>query len=160
MLKQVAGFETVNSNSANERLDKSWTPAFVPVFPNIPLTSSRKVTLVTVTVTRIMNDALTNGLNGVDAHPNGVSTDQQGAAVNGNGVQFDSPTTPISNSLTASDLKIDMDMQEPESDVRHEPLPIKIDTLENASIAPQVGTPLDPGTLLSSSSFFVSILTI
>ena len=38
----------------------------------------------------------------------------------------------VDNAL-ASD-KIDMDVQEPESDVRHEPLPIKIDKLDNASI--------------------------
>jgi len=42
----------------------------------------------------------------------------------------DSPTTPVSNSV-APDVKIDMDFQEQESDVRHEPLPIKpIDTID------------------------------
>ena len=38
----------------------------------------------------------------------------------------------VDNALTSD--KIDMDIQEPESDVRHEPLPIKIDKLDNASI--------------------------
>jgi hypothetical protein len=42
----------------------------------------------------------------------------------------DSPTTPVSNSV-APDIKIDMDFQEQESDVRHEPLPIKpIDAID------------------------------
>ena len=42
----------------------------------------------------------------------------------------ESPTTPVSNSV-APDVKIDMDFQEQESDVRHEPLPIKsIDTID------------------------------
>lgn len=56
----------------------------------------------------------------------------------------------VENAL-ASD-KIDMDIQEPESDVRHEPLPIKIDKLDNASIRPEVGTPLLPGMFRFSSS--------
>ena len=42
----------------------------------------------------------------------------------------ESPTTPISNSVVP-DVKIDMDFQEQESDVRHEPLPVKsIDTID------------------------------
>lgn len=64
----------------------------------------------------------------------------------------DSPTTPVSNITTASDLKIDMDIQEPESDARHEPLPIKIDKLDHASVLPELGTPLDPGAWCRSSS--------
>lgn len=44
----------------------------------------------------------------------------------------------------ASD-NIDMDHPENESDARHEPLPIKTMDLDDASIVPQVGTPVDPG---------------
>ncbi|KAF8971566.1 Bromodomain-containing protein [Flammula alnicola] len=62
----------------------------------------------------------------------------------------DSPATPIDIAL-APDVKIDMDYQEQESDVRHEPLPIKaidhLDKLDNASTVPQVGTPLDPSAI-------------
>ncbi|KAG5648164.1 hypothetical protein DXG03_006118 [Asterophora parasitica] len=55
----------------------------------------------------------------------------------------ESPATPISN-MVAPDVKIDIDYQEQESDVRHEPLPVK----ELASsIIPQLGTPPDPSTL-------------
>jgi bromodomain-containing factor 1 len=50
---------------------------------------------------------------------------------------------PLSDAII--DMKIDMDIQEPESDARHEPAPNKIDILEDASTAPQVGTPSDPG---------------
>lgn len=53
-----------------------------------------------------------------------------------------SPTTPVDHTL---DMKIHMDIQEPESDVRHEPIPIRVDVkLDHASVAPEVGTPLDP----------------
>ncbi|KAF8807195.1 Bromodomain-containing protein [Phlegmacium glaucopus] len=49
---------------------------------------------------------------------------------NNNSPPTDSPTTPVSNSVVP-DVKIDMDFQEQESDVRHEPLPIKpIDTID------------------------------
>ncbi|KAG5220784.1 transcription factor [Salix suchowensis] len=48
-----------------------------------------------------------NGVNGVDS-PNA-----------------DSPTTPVSSSAIP-DVKIDIDYQEQESDVRHEPIPVKI----------------------------------
>lgn len=56
----------------------------------------------------------------------------------------DSPTTPIS--VTASpDVKIDIDYQEQESDVRHEPLQIKpidrVDKLDGGSFISQVETP-------------------
>ena len=50
---------------------------------------------------------------------------------NGYSPVTESPTTPESISV-APDVKIDMDFQEQESDVRHEPLPIKsIDTIDN-----------------------------
>ena len=43
---------------------------------------------------------------------------------------MDSPQTPLPNSVVP-DVKIDMDFQEQESDVRHEPLPVKpIDTID------------------------------
>jgi len=89
-----------------------------------------------------MNDALTNGHNAAAVHSN--LNGLVNGAINGNDAQSESPTTPVSNNLTASDAKIDMDCQEPESDVRHEPMLNKIDRSENASIVPQVGTPLDP----------------
>ncbi|CAA7264706.1 unnamed protein product [Cyclocybe aegerita] len=62
----------------------------------------------------------------------------------------DSPATPVSTTA-APDVKIDMDYQEQESDVRHEPLPIKpfapFDKRNTDSLAPQVGTPIDPSTI-------------
>jgi len=102
--------------------DKSQLPGFSPPFSQIPLTFLHRSHAVTVTVTRIMNDALPNG------HP-------------------DSPTTPVNNVLTASDMKIDMDIQEQESDVRHDPRPNHI---ENASIAPELGSPVHPGSVVPS----------
>lgn len=56
----------------------------------------------------------------------------------------DSPTTPVS--VTASpDVKIDIDYQEQESDVRHEPLQIKpidrVDKLDGGSFISQVEAP-------------------
>ncbi|KAF8898359.1 Bromodomain-containing protein [Infundibulicybe gibba] len=61
-----------------------------------------------------------------------------------------SPSTPISTVILA-DVKIDIDHQEQESDVRHEPLPLKtIDapaSVDDASVVPEPGTPLDPSML-------------
>ncbi|KAF8213316.1 Bromodomain-containing protein [Mycena galopus ATCC 62051] len=51
--------------------------------------------------------AVVNGVNGVEHSVNGV---------------LDDPTTPVSNAV-ASELKIDIDLPEQESDARHEPLP-------------------------------------
>lgn len=61
----------------------------------------------------------------------------------------DSVATPINNSLV-SDIKIDVDFTEQESDARHEPpaLP-KAELLEDASVVPQVSTPVDPGEYLA-----------
>ncbi|OCH96602.1 Bromodomain-containing protein [Obba rivulosa] len=82
------------------------------------------------------NKPTINGdLNG-HAH-DGVSPDSPAA---------NSPATPV-NTAMAADIKIDTDYTERESDVRHEPIPVKLDTVEDASVLPQVGTPLDPATL-------------
>lgn len=93
-------------------------------------------------------------------HPNGVHTPElvvngsdnpiivNGNAryINGQTPTADSPNTPVSN-IPAPDVKIAMDYQEQESDVRNEPIPIKsFDAAsdDTASIIPQPGTPLDP----------------
>ncbi|TBU49725.1 Bromodomain-containing protein [Dichomitus squalens] len=85
-----------------------------------------------------MHDALSSALNG--AHTDSVSAPDSPAV--------DSVATPINNSLV-SDVKIDVDYTEQESDARHEPAPLKLDKLENASIVPQLGTPVDPGTCIA-----------
>ena len=82
-----------------------------------------------------MQDALSSALNGPNTDP--VSAPDSPAV--------DSVATPINNSLVP-DVKIDVEYTEQESDARHEPAPLKLDTLENASIVPQLGTPADPGT--------------
>ncbi|KAI0757215.1 Bromodomain-containing protein [Daedaleopsis nitida] len=82
-----------------------------------------------------MHDALSTNLNGV--HLDSVSAPDSPAV--------DSVATPVNNSLVP-DIKIDVDYQDQDSDVRHEPPPLKLDTLENASIVPQISTPVDPGT--------------
>ncbi|KAF9480452.1 Bromodomain-containing protein [Pholiota conissans] len=59
----------------------------------------------------------------------------------------DSPQTPV-DSLHVPDVKIDMDYQEQESDVRHEPLPIKpIAHHDKLAHASAVGAPIDPSTV-------------
>ncbi|CCM02208.1 uncharacterized protein FIBRA_04288 [Fibroporia radiculosa] len=58
----------------------------------------------------------------------------------------DSPATPVDNTL-APDLKIDVDIIERESDARHEPVPMKVDSVQSVSVLPQVGTPVDPATI-------------
>jgi hypothetical protein len=83
--------------------------------------------------------AVHNGINGISATLNGHSLHNLPSPA------ADSPATPVSTS--AADVKIDMDYQEQESDVRHEPLPVKNldyngDPISNA---PQVETPIDPG---------------
>ena len=57
--------------------------------------------------------------------PNGISaTITRSALDNHPSPATDSPQTPVDSSLVP-DVKIDMDYQEQESDVRHEPLPVK-----------------------------------
>ncbi|OBZ79624.1 Bromodomain-containing factor 1, partial [Grifola frondosa] len=94
--------------------------------PKSHLLSCYFVTLyVTVTRRPAMNDAPTsNGFN----HINSVSAPDSPAV--------DSPATPVDNSVDV-DVKIDVDFNEQESDARHEPMPLKIDQIKDASI-PQV----------------------
>ncbi|KAH9950519.1 hypothetical protein B0H21DRAFT_881323 [Amylocystis lapponica] len=56
----------------------------------------------------------------------------------------DSPATPVDNS-PAAEVKIDVDFDEQESDVRHEPVTMKV--TDASSVLPQVGTPADPATI-------------
>ncbi|KAI0374378.1 Bromodomain-containing protein [Pilatotrama ljubarskyi] len=84
-----------------------------------------------------MTDALsptTPSLNG--AHPDPVSAPDSPTV--------DSVATPVNNSLV-SDIKIDVDYTEQESDARHEPVPVKADRVDDASVVPQISTPADPG---------------
>ena len=77
-----------------------------------------------------MADALlANGINGHAASPDSAA---------------DSPATPVDNS-TSPDIKIDVDYVEHESDVRNEPVSMKVDAVEDASTLPQAGSPPDPG---------------
>lgn len=106
----------------------------------------------------VLNNTLLNGSNGVNG-----SLPKTNGDLNGNSVLIDtlaiaspavdSPTTPISN-LAIPDVKISIDFQEQESDARHEPMPVKLDVLDNASTMPQVGTPMDPSKF-SFLLFFV-----
>jgi len=69
----------------------------------------------------------------------------------------DSPDTPI-NTVSDVAVKITSDVPEVESDVRHEPYQISLSKLDDASLAPQIDTPIAPGlsffplSSLSSSS--------
>ena len=77
-----------------------------------------------------MADALlANGINGHAASPDSAA---------------DSPATPVDNS-TSPDIKIDVDYVEHESDARNEPVSMKVDAVEDASILPQTGSPPDAG---------------
>lgn len=93
-----------------------------------------------------MADALlANGINGNAASPDSAA---------------DSPATPVDNS-TSPDIKIDVDYVEHESDARNEPVSMKVDAVEDASVLPQAGSPPDPGenslpAHLSISSYRVS----
>ncbi|KAI0932453.1 hypothetical protein AcW2_001080 [Taiwanofungus camphoratus] len=73
-----------------------------------------------------------------------------GIHINGNSnpdsPAVDSPATPVDNT-PAVDVKIDVDYIDHESDARHEPVSIKVDKAEDASVLPQVGTPADPATI-------------
>ena len=61
----------------------------------------------------------------------------------------DSPATPV-NDAPAPAIKIDVHYNDQEeSDVRHEPVDMKIDSVEDASTVPQLATPVDPGELHS-----------
>lgn len=89
-----------------------------------------------MTVTRIfiMSSAPTS-LNGgntlhddeavVDVVLNGVDSEKPNGANGVDSPNVDSPTTPVSSSAIP-DVKIDIDYQEQESDVRHEPIPVKV----------------------------------
>ena len=84
-----------------------------------------------------MHDALSTTLNIV--HNDSISSPDSPAV--------DSVATPINNTLIP-DIKIAADYpdQEQESDARHEPVPLKFEKLDNASIIPQMGSPVDPST--------------
>ena len=60
----------------------------------------------------------------------------------------DSPDTPI-NTVSDVAVKITSDIPEVESDVRHEPYQINLSKLDDASLHPQIDTPIAP-----SQSFF------
>ena len=62
--------------------------------------------------------------------------------INGHTPTADSPNTPVST-IPAPDVKIEMDYQEQESDVRHEPIPIK--SIQDS------GSPADPCRFTSLS---------
>jgi len=55
----------------------------------------------------------------------------------------DSPDTPI-NTVSDVAVKITSDVPEVESDVRHEPYQISLSKLDDASLAPQIDTPIAP----------------
>ena len=83
------------------------------------------------------------------AAPNGPADDHADSPA------IDSPATPVDNTPT-SDIKIDVEpIEHAESDVRHDPYPVRVDKLDNASTVPQVATPVDPGE--RSRSLRVSI---
>jgi hypothetical protein len=83
--------------------------------------------------------AVHNGINGISATVNGNSLHKLPSPA------ADSPATPVPTSALP-DVKIDMDYQEQESDVRHEPLPVKNIDYKSDPIpnVPLVETPLDP----------------
>jgi bromodomain-containing factor 1 len=64
----------------------------------------------------------------------------------------DSPDTPI-NTVSDVAVKITSDIPEVESDARHEPFQISLDKLDDASIRPQIDTPIVPGLSFSLSFF-------
>jgi hypothetical protein len=94
--------------------------------------------------------AVHNGINGISTTINNHSLHNLPSPAT------DSPVTPVDASV-APDVKIDMDYNEQESDVRHEPLPVKHveDTL---SVSPQVGTPVDPGKYIFHRSNYIRLL--
>lgn len=109
-----------------------------------------------------MNYADISNPNGVDTPPELVVNGNDKPLLNGqhlNGQHIngkssscpeaESPDTPVSIT-TAPDVKIAMDYQEQESDVRHEPIMKSIDAVDRsdtASIISQPGTPADPSTI-------------
>ena len=100
----------------------------------------------------MLDAPLANGihLNGSDdIKTNALNGDHNDAA---DSPAIDSPATPVNDSPTPA-VKIDVQYNDQEaSDVRHEPVDMKIEVLENASIAAQVSTPADPSTSLLLST--------
>jgi hypothetical protein len=98
-----------------------------------------------------MTDTLQH-INGFDVNHKPIHGDchHPGLVVNGNALNGalspsnDSPTTPVSSNPLPNH-KIDMDLQEQESHVRNEPLPIKMDMLDAPSALMQQESPLGPG---------------
>lgn len=80
-----------------------------------------------------------NGPDDIKPFANGAHTDGADSPA------IDSPATPVNDS-PAPAVKIDLQYaDQEESDVRHEPVDMKIDVVEDASTVPQVATPVDPG---------------
>ena len=55
-------------------------------------------------------------------------------------------------------VKIDTDYLQRESDVRHEPLSLNLDKIDDASTRPQLGTPADPGMSCTFTCHLCSML--
>jgi len=100
--------------------------------------------------------AVSHGLNGISAKVYISANDNHPSPAT------DSPATPL-DSFAPPDVTIDFDYQEQESDVRHEPLPVKhfdpIDKLDDAStlanpLAPSMVSSVHVSRLLSH--FFLS----
>jgi hypothetical protein len=70
----------------------------------------------------------------------------------------DSPDTPV-NTVSDVAVKITSDIPEVESDVRHEPFQISLSKLnDDASIGPQIDTPIDPGASFFSTFLFCPLI--
>lgn len=70
--------------------------------------------------------------------------------VNGSELELNGTDLTVNGVVNGADKILVDDIvaeyQEQESDVRHEPMPLKLDLkLDDASVVPQVGTPNDPG---------------
>ena len=98
--------------------------------------------------------AVSNGLNGISAKVYLSANDNHPSPAT------DSPATPLDS--FAPDVTIDIDYQEQESDVRHEPLPVKhLDPIDKLDDASTLANPLAPSMLFSVhvpasvSSFFL-----
>lgn len=81
-----------------------------------------------------------NGVNGVATPAHSVDNGALSSAPDS--PEVPSPTDTSSPSLP---VKIDTGDLQRESDVRHEPLKLNLDKLDDASTRPQLGTPADPG---------------
>ena len=115
---------------------------------------AKKPALMTVADALAVDANSLNGVGDVDLKLNGLDTPidtDNGALSSGP----DSPAIPSPPTNAESPaVKIDLDYAQRGSDARHEPIPLSLEKQDDVSTHPQLGSPQDPGVIISTRVYF------